>query len=311
MINIHQPWSDPMLTVSGLTKHYRGRTAVQDLTFSVLHGEFFGFLGPNGAGKTTTIRMLTGILHPDQGSYTIGSGGTLKNRIGVMPESHGFYGWMTAEEYMMFFATIYGKKSQDPATLQMVRNLLSRVGLSSRKESRIQTYSRGMKQRLGLARALVNDPQILFLDEPTLGLDPQGQKDIQTLLQELHQQGVTIFLSSHLLHEVERVCTRIGIITGGRLVAVGTIDDIRQQAHMETDYAVEIVGALPVTKQMSFHAHIRHVQVRDGITSFLFQGGLERANVLLTYLREQHISIRIFEPDEEALSQLYFHFTSQ
>jgi len=218
-----------IISIKNLNKSYGSMQAVENLTLEVAEGEFFGFLGPNGAGKTTTIRMLTGMIQPDSGDIAIAGVAYGKlgiaHMIGVMPESRGFYDWMSAEEYLVFFAKLYGVANG----ANEVKRLLGQVGLTNRKASKIGTYSRGMKQRLGLARALINNPKILFLDEPTLGLDPQGQEDTQKLLQSLNKRGVTIFFSSHLLHEVSTLCSRIAIITRGKLVAAGTLAELQQQ----------------------------------------------------------------------------------
>jgi len=211
-----------VISIINLNKSYGATKAVDDLSLSINKGEFLGFLGPNGAGKTTTIRMITGILRPDSGSITVETARTL----GVMPESRGFYDWMTAMEYLSFFANLYGIAKGHAS--ERITHLLSKVDLSSNKRKRIGAYSRGMKQRLSLARALINNPQILILDEPTLGLDPQGQEDIQNLLRELNADGATIFYSSHLLHEVSNLCSRIAIINYGRLVAQGTVQELMQ-----------------------------------------------------------------------------------
>ncbi len=222
---------DEVIAINRLSKSYGRTRAVVDLNLSILKGEFLGFLGPNGAGKTTTIRMLTGILRPDSGSVTV-TGLDAQDRhktariLGVVPESRGFYDWMTAKEYLLFFANLYGLEKD--AASQRITRLLSEVDLSANKHKRIGAYSRGMKQRLGLARALINDPEILILDEPTLGLDPQGQEDIENLLRELNNRGVTIFYSSHLLHEVSSLCSRIAIINQGSLTAQGTIKELMQ-----------------------------------------------------------------------------------
>ncbi len=222
---------DEVITITRLSKSYGKTRAVVDLNLSIGQGEFIGFLGPNGAGKTTTIRMITGILRPDSGSITV-AGLDAEDRqktariLGVVPESRGFYDWMTAKEYLFFFANLYGL--QKTAASERVTHLLSQVDLKKNKHKRIGAYSRGMKQRLGLARALINDPKILILDEPTLGLDPQGQEDIENLLRELNSRGVTIFYSSHLLHEVSSMCSRIAIINQGSLTAQGTIQELMQ-----------------------------------------------------------------------------------
>lgn len=218
------------IKIENLTKLYGQTKAVDNLNLDVAVGDFLGFLGPNGAGKTTTIRILTGMLKPDDGKAEVFYGGHLTDKdkkkiIGVMPESRGFYDWMTAQEYLCFFAQLYGDKS----IAKTADEKLSQVGLSERKNSRINTLSRGMKQRLGLARAIINNPKILFLDEPTLGLDPQGQEDIKNLLRKINRDGTTIFFSSHLLSDVAELCSNIAIINQGRLVANGTLEQLRIQ----------------------------------------------------------------------------------
>ena len=223
-----------IIIAKNLSKAYGSNQAVDNLTLEVAPGEFFGFLGPNGAGKTTTIRLLTGMVPPDSGDVNIaGLAGKYKTEIariiGVMPEGRGFYDWMTAEEYLTFFAQLYGLAKSG----ELIAKLLEQVKLTDRKKTKISTFSRGMKQRLGLARALINNPKILFLDEPTLGLDPQGQEDIQKLLQSLNKSGVTVFFSSHLLYEVSALCSRLAIINRGKLVACGTISELQQQAHSQ------------------------------------------------------------------------------
>ena len=216
----------PAISVTNLSKSYGAAKAVDSLSFSVDKGEFYGFLGPNGAGKTTTIRILTGIISPDEGKALIDGSADRSQYarlLGVMPESKGYYDWMTAKEYLEYFARLYGVENYG----KRVEEILELVSLTGRKNSRVGTYSRGMKQRLGLARALIHRPQLLFLDEPTLGLDPQGQKDIHSLLQRLNRQGVTILFSSHLLNEVADLCSKIGIINNGRMVAEGSVAELK------------------------------------------------------------------------------------
>jgi ABC-2 type transport system ATP-binding protein len=226
---------DNSITTLSLSKTYEKFRAVDSLTIKVDSGDIFGFLGPNGAGKTTTIRMFCGLLFPSSGTAKVGGydivkeGAQIRSIIGLLPESSGFYGWMNAEEYLTHFALLY-KIDLDVAR-KRIKNLLEKVGLSEKAFAPISYYSRGMKQRLGLARTLINEPRIIFLDEPTLGLDPSGQLEIRKILLELnHEKGVTIFLSSHALGEVSSLCNKIAIINQGRLVAQGNIDELRMQA---------------------------------------------------------------------------------
>jgi len=213
-----------MIEASGLTKSYGRTPALSGLSLAVEEGDIFGFLGPNGAGKTTTIRILTGLLTPDSGEARIAGMDvaahprSVKRAVGVLPESQGSYGWMTGEEYLIYFGRLYGVA--DPAS--KARSLLEAVGLANRGRTPVGGYSRGMRQRLGIARTMVHSPRVLFLDEPSLGLDPRGQREINDLIRRLnHEEGITVFLSSHLLSEIEGLCTRFAIVREGKLVAEG------------------------------------------------------------------------------------------
>jgi ABC-2 type transport system ATP-binding protein len=207
-----------------LTKSYGGRPALDGLSLSVEEGDIFGFLGPNGAGKTTTIRILAGLLVPTGGRARVAGVDVskdpraVKRVVGVLPENQGYYPWMTGEEYLAYFGRLYGVA--DPRS--RARSLLEAVGLARRGRTPVGGYSRGMRQRLGIARAMVHSPRVLFLDEPSLGLDPRGQREINELIRRLNREdGLTVFLSSHLLSEIENLCTRFAIVREGRLVAEG------------------------------------------------------------------------------------------
>ena len=218
----------------GVRKEYAALTAVEDLTFAIEAGEILGVLGPNGAGKTTAIRILTTILTPTRGSFTVAGiphtrAGEIRQRIGVLPESAGFPEQQTGSEYLQYHARLYGQSSTGARATSA--ELLREVGLYERGDSVIDTYSRGMKQRLGIARALVNSPDVVFLDEPTLGLDPAGQRQMLALVRLIAQQrGATVLLSTHLLAEVEETCTRVLILNGGRVAAEGTVADVARRA---------------------------------------------------------------------------------
>jgi ABC-type multidrug transport system ATPase subunit len=229
-----------MLKTENLKKIYNNNfEAVNQLNLNVKKGDIYGFLGPNGAGKTTTIRMLTGLIEPTEGKISFNGGDVLKNnedfkkQIGVLPESHGYYEWMTGKEYLLFFSSLYGMKKTKRT--ERTEELLEMVDLKEKADVRIHQYSRGMRQRLGIARTLIHEPQIIFLDEPTLGLDPQGQKDIERILIQLNQEkGVTIFITSHLLKDIEKICNRVAIVKRGSLLDEDSIE------HMLTKYKTEM-----------------------------------------------------------------------
>jgi ABC-2 type transport system ATP-binding protein len=212
----------------GLSKQYGARNALDGLTFATDPGEVLGLLGPNGAGKTTTIRLLTTILEPTAGIFTVagipGDRPTeIRRRIGVLPESAGYPPRQTGAEYLRYAARLYGRRD----ARDVADRLLADVGLSDRASERISSYSRGMKQRLGIARALINDPAVVFLDEPTLGLDPAGQREILATIGEIAvRRNATVVLSTHTLTEVEQVCGSVLILDHGKLRAAGPIGEV-------------------------------------------------------------------------------------
>jgi ABC-2 type transport system ATP-binding protein len=222
------------LQARGLRKAYRGVVAVESLDLEVEPGTVLGFLGPNGAGKTTVIRMLSTVLRPDAGWFAVAGVPQdqpveIRRRVGVLPESAGYPPGQTGEAWVSFHAELFGRPRDDARAT--ARRLLAEVGLAERGGSLISGYSHGMRQRLGIARALINDPQVVFLDEPTLGLDPMGQLQVLELMTRIaREHGVTIMLSTHLLAEVEQACDRVLILHRGRVVAQGTVAEVARRA---------------------------------------------------------------------------------
>lgn len=239
--------TEPIVRTEHLTKRYDGLVAVRDLEVTVEPGEIYGFLGPNGAGKTTTLLMLLGILKPTVGRiYLWGrpledDPPALKRRIGVVGEHDYIHDNLTADEYLRFFTELYGVPRPD-ARIGM---LLERLGLLEFRTLRARDFSRGMKQKLALARALLHEPELLLLDEPISGLDPHGIVDVRHLLLELNRGGVTIFISSHLLSEVEQTAHRVGIMHRGRLIRQDTIPALRGLLRAEPVLEVELHSAVP------------------------------------------------------------------
>jgi ABC-type multidrug transport system ATPase subunit len=223
--------SQKVVEAVGLTKHYgNGVVAVQSLDLNVYRGEVYGFLGPNGAGKTTTLRMLLGLIRPTSGSATVvgsrpGSPSSL-GRVGAIVETPAFYPYLSGYDNLSVVAGLCGAPASRIATA------LEQVELTPRAKHKFSTYSMGMKQRLGVAAALLKEPELLILDEPTNGLDPQGMADMRNLIIQLGQGERTVLISSHLLNEVELMCTRVGVIQKGRMVAEGTVDELRGAARL-------------------------------------------------------------------------------
>lgn len=222
-----------MIEAEGLVKVYggkRGTRALDGVSFTVPEGDIFGFLGPNGAGKTTTIRILATVLEPTAGTVRIGGHDLqeapmeVKERIGVMPDEVSFYPTLTGMAHLQYYASFYKIPRQDAR--RRARELLVQVGIGDVADKKVKTYSHGMRKRLALAQALLHDPDYLIMDEPASGLDPQGMRYFRELIRSLNGKGKTIFLSSHLLHEVEQLCEHVGIIDHGRMVSVDSISNL-------------------------------------------------------------------------------------
>ena len=224
----------PAIEARGLTKFYGTTHALEGVDLTVPTGVVLGLLGPNGAGKTTLIRILSTVLAQDAGDFTVAGipgseAGRIRHAIGVLPESAGYPRSQTCEEWLTLHARLFGNSRSGGR--EVARRLLSEVGLEERRSSLIAGLSRGMRQRLGIARALVNDPQVVFLDEPTLGLDPYGQLQVLDLVTRVSRDhGATVVLSTHVLAEVEQVCQRVMILNRGRIVADGTMDEVVRRA---------------------------------------------------------------------------------
>ncbi|RCX13904.1 ABC-2 type transport system ATP-binding protein [Fontibacillus phaseoli] len=215
------------LSVTQLSKKFGTRTAVKEISFELEEGGCTALLGPNGAGKTTTLRMLAGLLSPTSGSVLINGKETSeiswRNQIGYLPQHPSFYGWMTGKEYVVYAAGLSGMTGKQ--AVAEAELILERVGLSEASRRRISGYSGGMKQRLGLAQALVHHPRLLLLDEPVSALDPLGRREVMDLLQQL-RQGTTILLSTHVLHDAEEVCDRIIMLRSGEIVEHGSLAEL-------------------------------------------------------------------------------------
>ena len=227
---------DAVLTVEGLSKRFADRLAVSDVSFSLAAGEVFGFLGPNGAGKTTTVRTLATLLEPTSGSAVVAglplrpeNGVEIRQRISVMPESPGLYLRLTVEENLRFFTGLYGLHHPEGR----IARALEAVNLSSRADDLCGSLSKGLRQRVGLARALLSEPQLVFLDEPTSGLDPAASRDVHELIDSLRDRGVTVFLTTHRLEEAERLCDRVAIMNT-TLRTIGRPRDLRAQLFTAT-----------------------------------------------------------------------------
>ena len=249
-----------IIEVENLQKTFHGKEVLRDLSLTVGRGDIYGFLGPNGSGKTTTLRILLGLLPKDGGRVKVMGqdivlqNNTIRGKINMLPESHGFYSWMRGTEYIAYFGGLYARHLDKSKCCY----LLELVGLDPKDTRSIRQYSRGMKQRLGIARTLINDPELVFLDEPTNGLDPKGRKDIYQLLKRLNRErSLTIVLSTHILDDVEHLCNRIGILNQGKMQHQGLLKDIKNVSdplyrfQFDQDIDADMVNDIPGLRVIS------------------------------------------------------------
>ncbi len=278
---------ETVLATSGLTKHYGKIRAVNNLTLDVRQGQVFGMLGPNGSGKTTTLGMLMGVTYPTSGSFTwFGEPPThhIRKKIGAVLEHPIFYPYLSGQKNLELNAMI---KQCDPAN---ITNVLDLVELSARKDHKYKTYSLGMKQRLAIASALLNNPTVLILDEPTNGLDPMGIAEIRGLIQKIAAQGKTIILASHLLDEVQKVCTHFAVLKRGNLVHTGPVDEVGKgtetvEVRAEIENLNEVLLKFSGTSSISRENGAFIVTLRDGfhskdVNKHLFDNGITASHLV-------------------------------
>lgn len=325
--------SAPVLVAEGLRKIYGGREALKSLTFTLNAGRVLGFLGPNGAGKTTSIRILTTIMEPTAGHFTVAGipwsePERIRARIGVLPESLGFPKQNTALEYLTLFGRLYGRSAADAKKNALT--LLDAVGLKQRAHSPIGTYSRGMRQRLGIARSLVNDPAVVFFDEPTLGLDPRGQQELLTLVRRVARERNTgVILCSHALAEIESICDDVVILSAGEIVAAGTVAAVigktRQEVVQRTGIRIKVApeAAAAAQEHLSTLPRVTEVTATDmdggwlrvELTNVLEDGAADAdtdyhaTNDILAALISAGVPILSFQAEGGGLQDAFLHLT--
>lgn len=295
------------IKTENLTKHFydplrrQAVVAVDNLNLVVERGEIFGFLGPNGAGKTTTIKMLLGLIFPTSGQgwvlgNPIGDKRT-KEKVSYMPENPYFYDYMTGEDLLYFYGGLFGLRGS--ALKKKVDELLQLVGLNEHRKKQLSGYSRGMMQRIGIAQALLNDPELLILDEPTSGLDPIAHREVRELLIRLKEQGKTIFLCSHQLSDVEMVCDKVGIMNKGKLVTTGKLEDLLRVGEME----IAVEGLEP-SKIEQVEKIASRVYKKDG-DYLLYADGEEKTQEIIDFVRNNGGKIISVVPLRRSLEELF------
>ena len=303
-----------MLYINDLTKNYGSFTAVNHLTLHIPEGDLFGFVGPNGAGKTTTIRIVCGLLKASGGSVRIGNTAAavgskeMKRLIGYVPDFFGVYDNLKVREYMDLYGSMYGMYSRDIAKLS--DDLLELVNLTDKKEFYVDTLSRGMKQRLCVARALLHNPKLLILDEPSSGLDPRARVEMKELLKNLHSMGKTIVISSHILSELSEMCTSIGIMNGGQLVTAGRIEDIMQQLSGGQRIHIQVVSDMETAvRLLKEEAYVRVDAVRENEIIVTNSGTDEETSALIGRLIQNQVILTGFYKEEGNLESLFMQLT--
>lgn len=303
-----------MLYIEDLTKNYGAFTAVNHLTLHIPEGDLFGFVGPNGAGKTTTIRIVCGLLRASAGKVRIGNAAVeagsrnMKRLIGYVPDFFGVYDNLKVREYMDFYGSMYGMGHRD--IMKLSDDLLELVNLTDKKEFYVDTLSRGMKQRLCVARALLHNPKLLILDEPSSGLDPGARVEMKELLKNLHSMGKTIVISSHILSELSEMCSSIGIMNRGRLVTAGRIEDIMQQLAGGKRINVRVSSDMePAVRFLKEQAGVTVDSVRENEVLISYDRSDEEICALIGRMIQGGIVLTDFHREEGSLESLFMQLT--
>ncbi len=304
-----------MLRIEGLKKTYGNYHALDGLDMEVKAGSLYGFVGPNGAGKTTTIKIMTGLICPDCGTVEIDGVNALKepaktkDRIGYVPDYFGMYDNLKVYEYMEFFASCYGMEGL--RARKRNRALLEQVGLGSKEDFYVDGLSRGMKQRLCLARALIHDPALLIMDEPTAGLDPRTRLEFREMVRDLKEDGKTILISSHLLSDLSELCTDIGIIDQGRMILHGSIEEITNRINTSKPVIITVHDGMKLAMRMlKEHPQVQTITVREQDIMVGFTGDAADESRLLAGLVEAGVAVRGFMREPGNLEAVFMQITN-
>lgn len=296
--------------MENVRKSYDQTTALDGLNLSIDKGQLYGFVGPNGAGKTTAIKMIAGLLLPDSGIIRVdGIDGvkeneTLKDRIGYVPDFFGVYDNLKTREYMEFFASIYGIEGKKARTI--IRELLELVNLSDKAEEYVDHLSRGMKQRLCVARSLIHDPSLLVLDEPASGLDPRARYEMKNILKDLITRGMTILISSHILPELAQMCTNVGIIDKGKLVMEGPIEHILQRLEAANPLVIRFIeNPQDGVEIIRNNPYTEEIVIKGNSVFITFRGNEEEEALLLADLIQKGIPVSSFTREAGNLESLF------
>ena len=304
----------PIVSIANLTVRYGRTEAVHGISFDIPRGAIFGFIGPNGAGKTSTIKVLSTLIRPTSGDVrvcgcdVVKRAGDVRRKIGYMPDFFGVYEDLTAEEYLHFFAAAYHIPNAKRRGL--IADVLTLTDLTEKAQSPVDALSRGMKQRLGIARLLLHDPEFLLLDEPANGLDPRARIEMRELLKELQRMGKTILISSHILHELAQFCSHIGILEQGRVVASGPLKEIYRTLSLERAIHVQLAetSAVHLEKMRAIAGVASVEELPDRLVVRLREGDLAPED-LLDAIRATGARVRMFQPDSVDMETAFMRLT--
>ncbi|MGN6214982.1 ABC transporter ATP-binding protein [Parafilimonas sp.] len=295
----------PVLEINNITKHYKTVTALNNVSFSVPEGSVYGILGPNGSGKTTLLGIILDILKPSSGSFTLlgkPADAEVRKQVGTLLETPNFYHYLSGERNLRVAAHIKGKGFNE------IDNVLQKVNLYQRKLSKFNTYSLGMKQRLAIASCLLGDPQVLIFDEPTNGLDPNGIAEIRELIQRLAQEGKTIIMASHLLDEVEKVCTHVAIIKNGNLLTAGSVDEVLVADEIIEVASDDLIKLEEVLQQMGGFSSIKK---HNNVLQLFFVNGNANAAAINQYCFNNNIALNHLQVKKKSLETKFLELTNK
>ncbi len=304
-----------MLEIKGLQKSFHGQAVLKDLNLQIKDGEIFGFIGKNGAGKTTTMKILAGLLRPDNGEVSLDGIDILKyaakrkNMLGYMPDFFGIYDNLTVQEYMEFYASIYGYAGNTKK--KRIAELLMIMNLAGKEDQYVDSLSRGMKQRLCLARTMVHKPKLLILDEPASGLEIRERIQFEQIVKRLSEENVTIFISSHNLNELSAICTSVGILNEGKIVLQGSMDEIRNRKMARNLIRMEVVTELEkAVAILKAHPLVSNIAIKGNNISINFsQNNLKKESELLSSLVSEGVGIASFTREESTLESIFLQVT--
>lgn len=295
----------PVLEINNITKHYKTVTALNNVSFSVPEGSVYGILGPNGSGKTTLLGIILDILKPSSGSFTLlgkSADADIRKQVGTLLETPNFYHYLSAEKNLRIAAHIKGKGFNE------IDNVLQKVNLYQRKQSKFNTYSLGMKQRLAIASCLLGDPQVLIFDEPTNGLDPNGIAEIRELIKRLAEEGKTIIMASHLLDEVEKVCTHVAIIKNGDLLTAGSVDEV-----LVTDEIIEVASddLIKLENTLQQMGGFSSIKKHNNVLQLFFVNGNANAAAINQYCFNNNIALNHLQVKKKSLETKFLELTNK